>query len=99
LLESFNVLTFKMLGGSNSQLYIYVNQSKRLKEVIDNPNMYQNKLLDSITKRHYLSVEMLSYMFDNELDSNKAWNIIEEYFLGKIPEVVIKKLQESKSRK
>ena len=89
LLECFNVLTFKMLGGSDSQLYIYVNQSKRLKEVIDNPSMYQNRLLDLIIKRHYLSVEMLSYMFESEFSSEEAWSMIEDYFLGKIPQKVI----------
>ena len=29
ILESLNVLVFKALGGKNSQIYIYVNQTKR----------------------------------------------------------------------
>ncbi len=91
LLECFNVLSFKMLGGSDSQLYIYVNQSKRLKEIIDNPSIYKNYLLDTITKRHKLSVEMLTYIFENNFSNEEVWGIIENYFVGKIPDVVLNK--------
>lgn len=88
ILESMNALTFKTLGGANSQIYIYVNQTKTMQMVSERPNSYKNKLLEMVGQRHKLSVEMLSYIYQNKLTSEGIWNIIEDYFLGIIPEKV-----------
>jgi ATP-dependent DNA helicase RecQ len=86
--ESMGILNFKALGGSNSQLYIYVNQTKTLKEIINNPGRYNNRLLELVGQRHQLSVMMLTHLFDNDLPNESCWDIIEDYFLGKIPDAV-----------
>ena len=88
ILESLDCLTFEMLGGANSQLYIYINQMQNLKNIISAPYKYNNRLLEMVSERHTLSVKMLTYIYESEFDSLAIWDLIEDYFLGKIPEKV-----------
>ena len=83
--ESFGVLRFKSLGGSNSQLYIYVNETKTMTMVRDKPHTYKNKLLELINFRHEESVRMLTFLFQNKFSSEEVWNHLENYFLGVLP--------------
>ena len=94
ILESLDVLTFKMIGGANSQLYIYINQIQTLKNIISYPKSYNNKLLSSVSERHLISVKMLTYLYENGFTSDDMWNILEDYFLGKIPEAVIQECRD-----
>ena len=82
------ILTFKMIGGANSQLYIYINQALSLRNIVSNPSGYNNRLLEAIAERHLLSVKMLTYLYEGNFTSDESWNLIEDYFLGKIPEKV-----------
>ena len=61
ILEAMSVLRFKSLGGSNSQLYIYVNSVKDMTMVRDRPASYRNRLLELVNKRHKDSVNMLTF--------------------------------------
>lgn len=88
ILESIECLTFEMLGGANSQLYIYINQMQTLKNIISAPYKYSNRLLEMVSERHTLSVKMLTYIYGNEFDSAAIWDLIEDYFLGQIPDKV-----------
>ena len=88
ILESFNVLSFEMLGGEKSQLYIYINQIHILKNIVNRPEKYENKLLDNVAIRHLISVKMLTYLYENDFSSEEKWDLIENYFLGIIPEKV-----------
>lgn len=85
ILESMDVLSFKMIGGANSQLYIYINQIQTLRNIINAPGLYENKLLSAVSERHLISVKMLSYLYENSFSSQDIWNILEDYFLGQIP--------------
>ena len=89
LLEAFGILTFKSLGGKNSQIYIYVNQTQTLKNIKDRPNSYKNRLVEMVAERHYISVEMLTFLFNNNFSSEEIWEHLENYFLGTIPKEVI----------
>lgn len=84
--EAFGVLRFKSLGGSNSQIYIYVNETKTMTMVRDRPYAYKNKLLELINYRHKESVRMLTYLFQNNFSSDQVWDHLEDYFLGILPE-------------
>ena len=86
VLESFGVLRFKSLGGTNSQIYIYVNETKNLRMVKSKPETYRNRLLDLVTDRHKESVKMLTYIFQNKFSSDEVWELLENYFLGMVPE-------------
>ena len=89
ILEALGVLTFKMTGGANSQIYIHINQIRNLKNIIDEQSRYKNKILESVAERHKISVAMLTYIFENDFDNAQIWTLLEEYFLGKIPHEVI----------
>lgn len=88
VLEALDVLSFKMIGGANSQLYIYINQVRSLKNILNNPGGYKNKLLEAVSERHLISVKMLTYIYESGFPSADIWDILEDYFLGKIPERV-----------
>lgn len=88
ILESLDVLQFEMTGGANSQLYIYVNQIRNLKNILNNPGRYTNRLLEAVSERHMISVQMLTYIYEGGFNNEEIWDIIENYFLGKIPEKV-----------
>ena len=85
ILESFGILRFKILGGSNSQIYIYVNETKTMQMVKDRPSSYKNRLLETINNRHTESVKMLKFLFQNNFNSEEIWNHLENYFIGILP--------------
>lgn len=88
ILEAMNVLSFEMLGGANSQLYIYVNQIQGMKNILNAPYNYNNRLLEIVSQRHLISVKMLTYLYENDFSNEERWDLLEDYFLGKIPEKV-----------
>lgn len=96
ILESIGVLTFEMIGGANSQLYIYINQIQALKNIINAPYRYHNRLLETVAERHLISVKMLSYLYESDFNNAEIWDLIEDYFLGKIPEKVKKECKKER---
>lgn len=93
ILEVLDVLSFEMLGGANSQLYIYVNQIQGLKNILNQPYKYKNRLLETVAERHLISVKMLTYIYENGFTNQQIWDLVEDYFLGVIPEKVKRECQ------
>ncbi len=83
--EAMGVLDFNISGGDNSQIYVYINQEQALQNIVNNPNSYHNSLLEEIAARHKISVQMLTYIFNGDFSSDKIWDLLEDYFLGKVP--------------
>ncbi|MBE8953053.1 MAG: hypothetical protein SR1Q7_07915 [Quinella sp. 1Q7] len=81
-------MNFKMTGGANSQLYVHINQIRNLKNIIDAGARYRNKILESVAARHKISVAMLTYLYEGDFDGATIWDLLEDYFLGKIPDAV-----------
>lgn len=77
-----------MLGGANSQLYIYINQIQALKNILNAPYRYNNRLIETVAERHLISVKMLTYIYKGEFNNEEIWDLLEDYFLGGIPEKV-----------
>lgn len=96
ILEAMGCLTFEMLGGANSQIYIYINQIQALINIIKAPYRYHNRLLDMVSERHLISVKMLTYIYEGDFSSEETWNLIEDYFLGAIPEKVKRECKKEK---
>ena len=94
-LESIGYLKFKASGGRDSQIYIYVNQTKTMFEVTKKPQYYNNSLLNKVAERHKISVAMMTFLYQNNFDSDTIWNYIENYFLGIIEPQVIKLIRDS----
>lgn len=99
ILETLDLLVFKALGGKNSQIYIYVNQTKTMKEIIEKPSRYKNRLLEIVNERHEVSVEMLTYIFEGKFSNKEIWDLIEDYFLGIIPDAVIDSYEKRTDKK
>lgn len=88
LLEAIGVLKFKVMCGANSQLYIYVNETKNMQLVVNAPEKYKNRLLEAVKERHITSVKMLTYLFSHDFNSDQIWEHLENYFLGILPEAL-----------
>ena len=88
-MEALGVLNFKMTGGANSRIYIHINQIRNLKNIIDARGKYKNKILESVKARHEISVAILTYIYENDFDNATIWDLLENYFLGKIPPEVV----------
>lgn len=99
ILETLDIIIFKALGGRNSQIYIYVSQTKTMKEILDKPWMYKNRLLELVSERHEISVEMLTYIFERNLNNKEIWDLIEDYFLGIVPNDVVKSFEKKTGKK
>lgn len=92
LLEALGLLVYRVNGGDNPEIFIRINSKSQLERTVNNPSRYKNVILDNVRNRHLLSVAMLRYIFENEVDSTTFWDLIEDYFLGKVPEEVITQL-------
>ena len=90
------MLTFEMIGGANSQLYIYINQIQALKNILNAPYRYNNRLLETVSERHLISVKMLSYLYEENFNNSEMWDLLEDYFLGGIPDKVKKECKKVK---
>lgn len=99
-LESLGLVTFTTISGGDAQIYVRINNTRRMEQAIKNPN-YVNHILAKIQKDYRQNVAMLDYLFryeqngmdDVEKNSNYTdffWNSIESFFLGTIPSAVIK---------
>lgn len=88
ILEALSVISFEMTGGEDTQLYIHITQIENLQNILNNRSKYRNHILEDVADRHRLSVEMLSYIYKNDFTSTQIWNLLEDYFFGKIPSPV-----------
>ena len=87
--ETMDILTFKSSGGLSGEIYIYINETKTMKQVIMKPYLYKNKILEKVEKRHILNVSMLNYIYSNDFTSDDVWRNIENYFIGIVPKAVV----------
>lgn len=103
-LESFELLSFEMNGGSTPTINLRINSISQLEKALNNPNRYQNNLLNLQYKSFVRSIEMFKYLFNlpQEGNDNKEqimnytdlfWETIEDYFFGKIPTKVENKVE------
>ena len=89
ILEAAGVLSFEMAGGASSQIYIHINQIRNLKNILDGRKNYRNRILETVAERHKISVKMLTYIYEGNFNNDEIWNLLENYFLGQIPDSVI----------
>ena len=70
-----------------------------IKEIIEKPWRYKNRLLELVSERHEISVQMLTYLFEGEFSNEEIWEFIEDYFLGIIPEKVVRNYEKNTGKK
>jgi ATP-dependent DNA helicase RecQ len=52
------------------------------------PYNYNNRLLEAVAERHLISVKMLTYLYEGDFANEERWDLLEDYFLGVVPEKV-----------
>lgn len=92
MIEALGLLIYRVNGGDKPEIYIRINSRLQLDRTVKEPNRYNNVILQNVYKRHKISVEMLMFLFENEVDTEQFWNYIEDYFLGHIPQEVLARL-------
>ncbi|MCH4171108.1 MAG: DEAD/DEAH box helicase [Lactobacillus sp.] len=94
-LESLGKISFQTANGSDAQIYIRINNTRRMESAVANRN-YRNSVLSKIKRDYRRNVAMLEYLFkyepvgSTEAERCKAyttffWNKIEAFFLGDLP--------------
>lgn len=89
IIEAMGNLLYRVNGGDKPEIYIRINSRMQLDRIVKEPNRYNNVILQNVYNRHKISVAMLMYLFENEVDTETFWNCIEDYFLGYIPDEVL----------
>ncbi|QIZ08506.1 ATP-dependent DNA helicase RecQ [Priestia megaterium] len=92
ILEMLDLLLYEVKGGDNPEIFIRINSKYKIENTIKNAENYQNTILNNVHRRHNISVAMLTYLFENEVNTQEFWDYIENYFLGKVPQEVLEKL-------
>ena len=85
ILEAMEVLNFDITGGSNNQICLHINQISVLEKIGNN---YVNGLLTEMDKQRKISLDMLKYIWENNFNSATIWDLLEDYFIGKIPSAI-----------
>ncbi|XRG77003.1 helicase-related protein [Rossellomorea sp. GAMAL-10_SWC] len=93
LLELLDILLYEVKGGDNPEIFIRVNSKLQIEKAIKSAEKYSNLILNNVYKRHQISVAMLTYLFEKEVETSEFWDYIEDYFLGKIPNEVNEKIE------
>lgn len=101
--DSYNLLSYQLLGGGNPQIYIRMNSVYPLEQAISQGDYYKNHILSDVQMKHYIGVEMFKYLFTTFKTESKGkekaleytrwfWDNIEDYFMGILPDEVEAKM-------
>lgn len=96
LAEAIGLINYSVENGNNPQIYIRINAISPMESAIKKNKFYKNRLLNDVHMKHYISVEMLTYLFKYQAEGNTQsekvknytkffWETIEDYFLGTVP--------------
>ncbi|WP_242270019.1 DEAD/DEAH box helicase [Bacillus cereus group sp. BfR-BA-01408] len=99
ILEAFIGLNYQTRGGSSPEIYIRINSTLMLESISKNPNKYKNHILQGIYDKHAISNEMLKYIFRKQFETQEFWDLIEDYFLGRIPPKVQESIKAKRKKK
>jgi ATP-dependent DNA helicase RecQ len=92
LMEAMDLAFYEVHGGDNPGIYVRINTRLPLERAVADPARYENWILTNVYERHRTSVEMLTYLFENEVSTEEFWDLIEDYFLGTMPDEVQRRL-------
>lgn len=82
LLELFGLAKYKISGGDNPEIFIRLNDPKKIARLSSSDYKYKNKLLSQMKKKHETSKEILTKFFTSNMNNSQRWDFIEDYFLG-----------------
>jgi len=88
LLELFNLASYEIIGGKNTEIFIRINDPNKLRRVTF--SSYSNSILTEIERKRNRSQSVLMGFMLSELSDKERWDVIEDYFLGRDAEVSMK---------
>ena len=80
-LELFGLATYEVEGGRNSGIFVRANDPEKLAAL--SRGGYANGLLAEIHRRHRSAQELMLKFLSGDFTSERRWDIIEAYFLGR----------------
>ncbi len=81
LLNSLDLVTYNIVGGKDSTIYIRINNPYIFRKISD----YKNTILEKNKERFEYSLRVYNYFFKTPMTDKERWVFVEGYFLG-IPE-------------
>lgn len=82
LLELFELLNYELSGGENPEIFIRLNDPKKILRLSRKESKYSNLLLKDMKNKHEKSIQIMNKFFTQLNSDEERWNFIEDYFLG-----------------
>ena len=82
LLSIFNYITYEVVGGSEPEIFIRLNDPNRIRSIVMGSTPYSNNYVTKARHKHARDVEILVRFFNELKTDEERWNYIEDYFLG-----------------
>ena len=80
MLELLNFASYEVRGGEKSEVFIRINDPSKIQRLAN--SNYKNGVLQSIRSKHKRNEILLNAFFMSEIDNERRWQLIEDYFLG-----------------
>ncbi|OMD44046.1 DEAD/DEAH box helicase [Paenibacillus odorifer] len=94
ILEALGLVLYRANGGDTPEIFMRINSRLQIARSLQDPLKYRNYILENVHLRHKISVEMLTFLYKNEVENERFWEHIEDYFLGKIPDEVLAEVKD-----
>ena len=96
LLSIFNYITYEVVGGSEPEIFIRLNDPNKVRSIVMGNTHYSNNYVTKARQKHDRDVEIMVRFFNGLKSDEERWNYIEEYFLGQDVLAGIEATQEKK---
>jgi hypothetical protein len=80
-MELIDLTKYEIKAGDRPQYFIRINSATALNKVSD--DSYQSKTVNNVKLRHDNSIKIMSYFFTKLNNDKDRWDLVEDYFLGK----------------
>jgi ATP-dependent DNA helicase RecQ len=81
IMELIDLTKYEIKAGDRPQYFIRINSATALNKVSD--DSYQSKTVNNVRLRHDNSIKIMSYFFTKLNNDKDRWDLVEDYFLGK----------------
>ena len=96
LLSIFNYITYEVVGGSEPEIFIRLNDPNKVRSIVMGNTRYSNNYVTKARQKHDRDVEIMVRFFNELKTDEERWNYIEEYFLGQDVLAGVEMTQEKK---
>ena len=97
-LELLELGSYESVGSDKPQLFIRLNDPRRIQLDCQEDSTYTNSLLESTIQKHNSGNELFDHFFTTQLSSENRWNYIEDFFLGANNQELFTKYPQSDKR-